>query len=76
MKNERLYAASKRAYTALTQSVASLEGDTPVDSAVVWAMLHGLATLTIEKQVPLLEHPAQREEVIERAMRVLAKGLI
>ena len=75
MKNEPLYAASKRAYAALTQSVEMLEGDMLVDSAVVWATLHGLAKLTIEKQVPKLADPAQREEVVARTVRVLAKGL-
>lgn len=76
MKNEPLYAASKRAYVALTQSVTGLESDTPIDSAVVWATLHGLATLTIEKQVPLLSDAAEREEVIARAIGVLARGLV
>lgn len=75
MKNEALYAASKRAYAALTQSVEALKGDTLIDSAVVWATLHGLAKLTIEQQVPKLTDPAQREEVVSRAVRVLAKGL-
>ena len=75
MKNERLYAASKRAYTALTTSVETLRGDTSTDSAVVWALLHGLAKLTIEKQVPLLEDAAKRRAVVMRAVGVLAKGL-
>lgn len=75
MKNERLYAASKRAYTTLTTSVEGLEGDTSTDSAVVWALLHGLAKLTIEKQVPLLEDSAKRKAVVVRAVGVLAKGL-
>ena len=75
MKNEKLYAASKRAYTALTTSVEALGGDTSTDSAVVWALLHGLAELTIEKQVPLLEDAAKRKAVVERAVGVLAKGL-
>ena len=75
MQNDALYAASKRAYTALTASVEGLDGETPVDSAVVWATLHGLATLTIEKQVPLLENPEKREEVVARAVSVLSKGL-
>ena len=75
MKNEPLYAASKRAYAALTQSVEALAGDTLVDSAVVWATLHGLAKLTTEKQVPKLTDPAKREEVVARAVRVLSRGL-
>lgn len=75
MKNESLYAASKRAYAVLTQSVEALEGNTLVDSAVVWATLHGLAKLTIEKQVPKLTDPAQREEVVRRAVGVLSRGL-
>lgn len=75
MKNEALYAASKRAYMALIQSVEHLGGDSFVDSAVVWATLHGLAKLTIEKQVPKLTDPAQREGVVARAVSVLAKGL-
>ena len=75
MKNEALYAALKRAYAALTQCVEALEGDTLVDSAVVWATLHGLAKLTIEQQVPKLTDPAQREGVVARAVRVLARGL-
>ena len=75
MKNEPLYAASKRAYMALVQSVEHLEGDSFIDSAVVWATLHGLAKLTIEKQVPKLTDPAQREEVVARAVSVLARGL-
>ena len=76
MKNEPLYAASKRAYGALLQSVERLGGDSYVDSAVVWATLHGLAKLTIEKQVPKLTDSAQREEVVARAVSVLAKGLV
>ncbi len=76
MKNEGLYAASKRAYGALLQSVERLDGDSYVDSAVVWAALHGLAKLTIEKQVPKLTDSAQREEVVARAVSVLAKGLV
>ena len=75
MKNESLYAASKRAYTALTQSVEGLESNTSVDSAVVWAALHGLAKLTIEKQVALLTDPAKREEVVVRMVKVLSTGL-
>ena len=75
MKNEPLYAASKRAYTALTASVEALEGDTFVDSAVVWATLHGLAALTIEKQIVKLTDPTERDRVVERAVRVLGKGL-
>ena len=76
MKNEPLYAASKRAYGALLQSVERLGSDSYVDSAVVWAALHGLAKLTIEKQVPKLTDSAQREEVVARAVSVLAKGLV
>ncbi len=76
INNEPLYAASKRAYTALTASVEGLEGDTPVDSAVVWATLHGLATLTIEEQVPLLADSDKIERVVDRAVSVLSKGLV
>ena len=75
MKNGPLYAASKRAYAALTQSVEALGSDIYIDSAVVWATLHGLAELTIEKQVSKLADPAQREEVVARAVSVLARGL-
>ena len=78
MQNEPLYAASKRAYAVLTASVAALDGDASVDSAdsvVVWASLHGLAKLTIEKQVALLTNPVKREEVVARMVRVLSTGL-
>ena len=74
-QNEVLYTASKRAYAALLDIVAEVEGDPYVNSAVVWATLHGLAKLTIEKQVPKLVDPKERQEVIARAVVVLTRGL-
>lgn len=75
IQNEALYRASKRAYIALTASVETLSGDTLVDSAVVWATLHGLAKLTIEKQIPKLVDLEERNRVVARAVGILAKGL-
>lgn len=74
-QNEALYAASKRAYAALLECVAELDGDAYVNSAVVWSTLHGLAKLTIERQVPKLVDPDTREDVLAKAVEVLRKGL-
>lgn len=75
MKNEILYTASKRAYAALLDIVADVEGDPYINSAVVWATLHGLTMLTIEQQIPKLVDEAERAEVVARAVVVLRKGL-
>ena len=75
MKNEALYAASKRAYAALLDMVEGVEGDPYINSAVVWATLHGLTILTIEKQIPKLVDKAERAEVVAQAVAVLQKGL-
>lgn len=75
MQNENLYAASKLAYAVLRENVPTTAGDETVSSAVVWAMFHGLAKLTIEQQLVILADPKQRGAVIDKAVRVLSKGM-
>lgn len=74
-QNVPLYTASKRAYAALLDMVANVEGDPYVNSAVIWATLHGLTMLTLEQQVPKLVDKTTRAEVIGKAVAVLQKGL-
>ena len=74
-RNAQLYAASKDAYAVLTESVAGTTGDSSVNSAVVWGMVHGLASLSIEQQLVILADPEKRDAVIAKAVSVLSKGL-
>lgn len=75
MQNESLYAASKQAYAVLRENVSEATGDETISSAVVWAMFHGLAKLTIEQQLVILTDPEKRGAVIDKAVRVLSKGM-
>ncbi len=75
MQNQSLYAASKQAYTVLLSSVAHADTDPYISSAVVWALFHGLATLTIDKQLEVLGDPDKRKLVVKQAAQVLARGL-
>lgn len=74
-RNEQLYAASKDAYAVLTESVAGTQGDSTINSAVVWAMVHGLASLSIEQQLVSLTNPKKRDAVIDKVVSVLSRGL-
>ena len=73
-KNASLYAATKKAYVILLQSVADTEGDAQVNSAVVWAVMHGLAQLTIGRQLETLGDAAERDAIIDKAVGILDKG--
>ncbi len=75
MKNEALFAASKRAYGMLLESVGGIDGDELINSAIVWALMHGLAQLIVERQLPVFIDPQQREVVITKAAQVLSYGL-
>lgn len=75
MRNEHLYAASKRAYAVLQASVADARKDEAVSSAVVWAMLHGLAVLSTGQQLIILTDPEGRKTVVDEAVAVLSKSL-
>ena len=75
MQNESLYAASKQAYAVLLSSVAHTDTDPYISSAVVWALFHGLATLTIDKQLEVLDDPDKRQTVLSQAAHVLARGM-
>lgn len=74
-RNAQLYAASKDAYAVLTESVAGAAGNSTINSAVVWGMVHGLASLSIEQQLVILTDPKKREAVVDKAVSVLSKGL-
>lgn len=75
MNNASLYAASKQTYGVLLASVAGDEEVAMNNGAIVWAMLHGLAQLIIEKQLVFLADPVQRAALITKAVDVLHKGL-
>jgi AcrR family transcriptional regulator len=75
MSHEGLYAASKRAFAVLVESTKDSKGDYRINSAVVWAMLHGLAELVVQKQMPILAEEKQRDKVIDKAVSVLSKGI-
>lgn len=74
-RNERLYAAAKRTYGLLLDSVEGAGGERFVDGAVAWALFQGLAQLIGERQLAILDDPAQRAAVVTRAVEVLARGL-
>ena len=73
-RNPGLYAATKKAYAELLKSVGG-KGSEGVHGVVVWAMVHGLAQLTVGKQLDSLNDPRQRDAIIERAAEVIGKGL-
>lgn len=74
-RNAQLYAASKDAYAVLAESVEGAAGDSTINSAVVWGMVHGLASLRIEQQLVILADPEKREAVVDKAVSVLSRGL-
>ncbi len=75
MSHERLYAASKRAFAVLVESTKESKGDYRINSGVVWAMLHGLAELIVQKQMAILADEKQRNKLIDKAVSVLSKGI-
>lgn len=75
LANEGLYAASKRCFTMLRSALLDKKGE-DIQAVVAWALFHGLSQLTLERQVDMLEFPEQREQVIGRAVEVLARGLV
>jgi AcrR family transcriptional regulator len=75
MSHEELYAASKRAFGVLVESTQGSKGDFRINSAVVWAMFHGVAELIVQKQMPILADEKQRNKLIDKAVSVLSKGI-
>lgn len=73
--NPELYAATKKAYAVLLSSIGETPGGEQVRGPVVWALVHGLAQLTVEKQLDKLGDPEQRSVIIKKAAEVIRKGL-
>jgi AcrR family transcriptional regulator len=59
--------SSQNAWAALVEAT-----ETPLDAAVAWAMVHGVASLLTDAPLP---KEINKEELVERALRVVAKGL-
>lgn len=74
-QNESLGVAAKKAYVVLLDSVAEARGDAGINSTLMWALCHGLAELTINRQLAILDDPSIREAVIAKAAQMLSAGL-
>lgn len=59
--------SSKNAWDALVEATP-----TPLDAAVAWAMVHGVSSLLTDAPLP---DAIDREQLIERALKVVGKGL-
>lgn len=75
-QNPGLYAASKRSLELLIRTVSGHDSDDKTDAVIMWAMMHGLAQLTIEEQIPVLNDQNQRATIIARAVDALSKGFL
>ncbi len=75
VRNDSLYAATKKAYAVLLDSVTDMPGEERTNGAIVWATMHGLAQLAIERQMLILNDNEERAEVVAKAAAMLSKGL-
>jgi hypothetical protein len=58
------------AHAATAWSALASATKTPLDAAVAWAMVHGVATLLTDAPLP---ESVDREQLVERALRVVAR---
>ncbi len=82
-----LYAISKQGFNFLLTTIIEgqrrkelVEGEPEAMAKTIWALMHGLATLLIEKQFPVLQGTAteqkrQAQQFARQAMHMLMAGL-